>query len=64
MAEMHRHPNNPNEVVYGNRLSVGDITEPNDVYACVRGIWKKSIMIGLPIKNEHFYWVRPVQQEK
>ena len=64
MAEFHVHPNNPNEIVYGERLKVGDIIGSGDVYDSCRGIWKKSPLTDLPIKNDRFYWVRPVKQEK
>lgn len=59
MGESHAHPTNPSEVVYGERLRVGDVIQPEDVYDSTSGKWEKAPCPGAVLqKGFAAYWVR------
>lgn len=64
MEKMHVHPQNPNQLFWGERLVPGDIIHEDDVYASATGAWKKAPCPGLTLEENcaiyrHGYWVRP-----
>jgi len=61
MSGYHTHPNPKPPIVYGRRLSVGEILQEGDVFASSLGVWEKiTFNIGNEIKkNDNAYIVRP-----
>ncbi len=60
MAEFHKHPMNPDQLVFGERLNVGDVIQPNDVYDSTTGKWEKTPLSGVPVRQGvTTYFVRP-----
>ncbi|PIT88526.1 MAG: hypothetical protein COU29_01955 [Candidatus Magasanikbacteria bacterium CG10_big_fil_rev_8_21_14_0_10_36_32] len=58
--ELHTHPKNPNEKIFGQRLQAGDIVEEDDVYDSSSGKWEVCPCPGLTLQESvNTYWVRP-----
>jgi len=60
MSGYHKHPKPIAPVVYGRRLSVGEIIQEGDLYPSpFTGRWEKTLfLIGKRVQVEG-YWVRP-----
>jgi hypothetical protein len=61
MSEMHIHPQPRSAVIFGRRLSVGEIIQEGDVYDSTTGKWEECpSCVGQTInKSCTGYWVRP-----
>ena len=60
MAELHTHPKDPSQVVYGERLKAGEVIQPNDVYDATSGKWEEAPFFSGMVLQEgcQTYWVR------
>lgn len=59
MKEMHSHPANQNNIIWGERLTEGDLVKKGDYFASVSGTWQELTSLGHIIqKEDSTYWVR------
>jgi len=64
MAGYHKHPTPVDPVVYGRRLTTGEVIQKGDLYASTTGKWEENEhCIGQTIHSGcQTYWVRPEKE--
>lgn len=58
-CELHHHPKDHLQLVWGVRLDIGDTVQQGDYFAAPNGTWQKFISLGHTIRqSDDTYWVR------
>jgi len=62
LSDVHAHPLNHHELVYGRRLAAGEEIRHGDVCDGKSGVWVDAGILGRPSEKNTYYYVRPDKQ--